>query len=766
MSRLRFFQKPTLVSLPILLALAVLLVLLRWRWHFLFPPQAPRFPPEQRETRALWHEARQLAATARLSLHPGPWAAETARCLCGDAGLDPEGDLAEALETLAGELLEASGLYGFPPDAALDYALSDLAEGLALREELRDKILLLREAQRHEATVRDYVADILAGLLASVEAPPSERGQGAFRVPLLSCVEDAPALVEGIVGRTLDDAIRHTSLFRGLRDRLMDNLDAVSDELTPREYARKKKLDPAETLETYLKGTPFLPAFAASLPFSIPQSARFEHTHVVAGSGHGKTQTLQHLILADLDRARRERFGFALIDSQGDLIARLTRLSLFDPEGGELAGRLTIIDPNDLKHPAGLNLFDYDLDRFQGFSEVEREKIFHGVLELYAYIFSSLLGAELTQKQGVVFTNLARAMLVMPDPTIYTFYDFVEDGTKFKPYIEKLDGIPRRFFETQFFTNAYSQTRQQIVTRLLGVLGNPAFERMFAHPKNNVDMFGAMQAGQVVVVNTAKDLLKSEGSSILGRFFVALIVQATLARAAVPERERTPYHVYIDEAQEYFDRKTDELLNQGRKFRVGVTLAHQHLNQLDTELRATLKASTSVKLVGGVNHADALALAQEMNCSAEFVQSMRKRERQGHTEFACYVRHHTPQPVRLAVPLGAMERLPRMDAEAHARLIEDNRARVARRPELPPPERPEEASGGDGATVDVNIGTEAESQARPATEAGPEPTGTTARPRRYSPKTPRSGPKPPPQEPLRGEDGHIRPKDDLDFYVS
>lgn len=729
-----------------------------WRRFALFPPQAPRFPPEQRETQALWYEAQRLASTARLSLYPGPWARETVANLCRNGDFDPYGDLAAALATLAEALLDASGLYGFPPDAALDYALSDMAEGLRLREELRDKVLLLKQAAHYERIVADFVTDILAGLVSAVEAPPSEGGRGAFCVPLLSCVEDLPGVIEGIMGRTFAEDIRQTPLFPGLGVRLLDNLEVISKEpFSPKEYLGKKKLEPAEALETFLKGTPFLDVFAASLPFAIPEAARFEHMHVVAGSGHGKTQTLQSLILEDIERAQQERFGFALIDSQGDLISKLTRLSVFDPEDGELAGRLVIIDPNDLKHPAGLNLFDYNLDRFKGFSELEQEKIFHGVLELYTYIFSSLLGAELTQKQGVVFTNLARAMLVMPNPNIYTFYDFVEDGTKFKPYLEKLDGIPRRFFETQFFTNTYSQTRQQIVTRLLGVLGNPAFERMFAHPKNNVDMFGAMQAGNIVVVNTAKDLLKSEGSSILGRFFIALTTQATLARAAVSERERTPYHVYIDEAQEYFDRKTDELLNQGRKFRVGVTLAHQHLNQLDTELRATLKASTSIKLVGGVNHADALALAQEMNCSAEFIQGMRKNEKKGYTEFACYVRHHTPQPVRLAVPFGGMERLPKMDAQAHMQLIEENRAKVSGLPKLAAPETPEKTggeagSGGEEPKERPGTGAEPPPRPEPAPADAPAPKEAPTAKRPSRPKAPREKPAP--------------PADALDFEIS
>jgi hypothetical protein len=50
---------------------------------------------------------------------------------------------------------------------------------------------------------------------------------------------------------------------------------------------------------------------------------------------------------------------------------------------------------------------------------------------------------------------------------------------------------------------------------------------MFSHSKNKVDLFEAMNKGSLILINTAKDLLKQDGCEILGRFFIALIGQAT-----------------------------------------------------------------------------------------------------------------------------------------------------------------------------------------------------------------------------------------------
>ena len=70
------------------------------------------------------------------------------------------------------------------------------------------------------------------------------------------------------------------------------------------------------------------------------------------------------------------------------------------------------------------------------------------------------------------------------------------------------------------------------------MLGNPAFERMFANRRNKVDMFSAINGGSVVLVNTAKEFLQQEWCEIFGRFFIALVAQAAIQRAAIPESKR------------------------------------------------------------------------------------------------------------------------------------------------------------------------------------------------------------------------------------
>jgi hypothetical protein len=305
-------------------------------------------------------------------------------------------------------------------------------------------------------------------------------------------------------------------------------------------------------------------------------------------------------------------------------------------------------------------------------------------------VFGALLGAELTARQGVIFRYLAHLLMVVPDATIHTLIDFMEEPEKIAPYIGKLEGSARRFFETQFLSRFFNDTRQQILTRIYGVLATGVLDRMFSHKRNKVNLFAEMNRGSLILINTAKDLLKQEGTEILGRFFIALICQAAQERASIPEDKRMPTFVYIDEAHDYFDESMENLFNQARKYAVGLCVAHQNLDQFEQYLRATVMSSTAIKLVGGLSSHDASAFSKDMHTEPEFLLSMRKHDSE--TQFACFVRNLTERPIPLSIPFGTMEGQPRLSPQALQALRAQNRSRysvVADDNSLPPPQEQE-----------------------------------------------------------------------------
>lgn len=468
-------------------------------------------------------------------------------------------------------------------------------------------------------------------------------------------------VVEAIGIAPFNEEIIHLGLMKRMRHRLETNLVIASggnardvDSFTrqpkyPTQFDYKK---PYDLVSAYLSGTPLFDLFEGQVDFTIPSSARFEHHHIIAGSGHGKTQTLQYLIAKDLKSVERGERTVIVIDSQGDLIRNVSNLKIFAP-GQPMHDRIVIIDPTDVEFPVSLNLFDVGLERLNQYSQLDRERLTNSILELYDFVLGSLLDAGMTQKQNVIFRYVTRLMLRIPNATIHTFRELMEPKSeeKFAEHIAKLTGTAKQFFETEFSSREFEQTKKQVLRRLWGILENQTFERMFSHPRSKLDLFSEMNTGKVILINTAKDLLKESGTEIFGRFFIALIAQAAQERATLPANKRMPTFVYIDEAADYFDRNIGIILSQARKYNVGMVLAHQYLGQLEPKLQEAFSANTSIKFAGGVSTRDARALGPQMSADPSLIESQPKGS------FASYIRGVTNSALPLRFPFGHMEKM-------------------------------------------------------------------------------------------------------------
>jgi hypothetical protein len=579
---------------------------------------------------------------------------------------------AELIHAFIAELFEYEALFQLPE---INWNQTrTIAELWDIRDELTRQRGFVSDFEENCERLTATLTTVLEPLYTACPALllESEDNDG-ITVPttLLASIGNLGGVTQSMLGAAFEEELAERNLLSRLSAQLERNLIAASggNPTDPKSFSRAPKLpeqfdakSPEQLVLTYLGGTPLLPLFNQTLDFTIPTEARFEHHHIVAGSGHGKTQTLQYLIAKDLEAVVDGTRSVIVLDSQGDLIRNISSLKCF-AAGEPLHDRVVIIDPSDVEWPVSLNLFDVGMERLSGYAPLERERLTNSILELYDFVLGTLLSAEMTQKQNVIFRYVTRLMLHIPDATIHTLRELMEPGSekKFAPHIAKLSGTARHFFETEFTSREFDQTKKQVLRRLWGILENQTFERMFSHPRSKLDLFAEMNAGKVILINTAKDLLKEQGTEIFGRFFIALIAQAAQERATLPAHKRIPTFVYIDEAQDYFDRNIGIILAQARKMKVGMILSHQFLGQLEPKLQEAFAANTAIKFAGGVSAKDARAFAPMLYCTPELI------EAQGKGSFATNVRGVTKGAVPLQFPLGYLEKLPRMEnIEKHA----------------------------------------------------------------------------------------------------
>ena len=626
--------------------------------------------------------AKQIAVGIRTDDDVCAWAiAVVDRAIQINGGTGAHSPLRHQLITFMAEMCDLEGWFFFGEMSPSNAPQSEL---WAWEDHLRRVGAFCADFEKTTDLVVRYLAFLIHPLVRAhphLIDPVQDQGSTiTFTTHLNDMIDDLPSVVEGMIQTTYAPELDALNLCQNLRRHLHKKTIAASGGLAVQSGqkpqlklpTKNRAIPPDEAAQAYLGGSPLMGLLDISLPIRLPDATRFEHMHIVAGSGHGKTQTLQSLILRDLHKVARGDASIIVMDSQSDLINTIASLNVFAPDQ-PLADRLVLIDPTDLEWPVALNLFDAGLERLDQYGALERERLTNSILELYDFVLGSLLDAGMTQKQTVIFRYITRLLLHIPQATIHTLRELLEDGggDKYQAYINKLEGSARAFFDNEFNGKEFVATKRQVVRRLYGILENQTMERMFSHPKSKLDLFNEMNAGKVILINTAKDLLKEQGTEILGRFFIALIAQAAQERAVLPKDQRLPTFVYIDEANDYFDRNIGIILSQARKYNVGMVLAHQFLGQLEPRLHEAVAANTSIKFAGGVSAKDARALSSDLRTDAGFIEAQRK------LSFAAFVKGQTKRAISIDIEPGQMERQPRMSHEDKAVLRDLMRARYA-----------------------------------------------------------------------------------------
>jgi hypothetical protein len=632
------------------------------------------------ETIALYHDVRREHEASAWS-HPDIVATMTGKCveLLRQLVTFPEyKPVLNALYVCLKSVVALESTIISFPEIDWSRARLSMKEQVDLNRFLRAKEHFLGNQERVWQLILNALGNVFGGIIQYLPELPDEK-KPTLTVPLITLIKEPNEVVQGIVETLLKEPLIDAGLFRSLQKQFYENGCHVSGAVPYQESKRPlisaidSELPPELLVDGYLSGTPFLELLKTEVPFAIPQQTRFEHHWIIAGTGHGKTNALANLVLDDLQRVADGEGSLVVIDSQNSLIPAIAHLPFF-AEGQPLSDKLVLIDASDVEYPVALNLFDVGLQRINSYSMLDRERLLNTTAEVMQFILASLLGAEMTSRQSTLFGYSLQAMQVIPNATIHTFRQLMEpNGRKrFASELSKLESRAREFFETQFDAQIFAQTKQQVVARLFAICENRTFDRMLSNPKSKLDLFTEINAGKVILINTAKDLLKQDGTEIFGRFFLALIAQAAQERATLHPSRRLPCYVYIDECQDYLstDSNFTMILEQARKQNVGVVVAHQYLTQLSQKTLDSLYANTSIKFAGGVSDKDAYALARNMRCEPTFIAEQPKGS------FAGFVRNETKAALSLKFRLIHLDRV-RMTDSQYGKMLSKIRAKYA-----------------------------------------------------------------------------------------
>jgi hypothetical protein len=324
----------------------------------------------------------------------------------------------------------------------------------------------------------------------------------------------------------------------------------------------------------------------------LPPRESLRHLHVIGPSGVGKSTLLAHLILADLAAGR----SVVTIDPKGDLVTDvLARLPQDHRE------KVVVLDPSD-PAPVGFNPLDGGAVGIDGVLHVLRSiwsdswgprlgDVLHaGLLTLAATPGHSLAELPLLLTEAN-FRRPLVARAVAEDP--------IGLGT-FWPWFDGLSPELR------------SQVLGPVMSRMRALLLRPDLRAVLGQGEPRFNPLDVFTKHQALLVRLPKGQLGSEGTQLLGSLLVAHIWRLSQGRAAIPAERRHPVSLVLDEFQEFLRLPIDlpDALVQARGLGVGLTLAHQHLGQLDSAVRSAVLANAGSRIVFRSDFDDAGVIAK------------------------------------------------------------------------------------------------------------------------------------------------------------
>ena len=172
----------------------------------------------------------------------------------------------------------------------------------------------------------------------------------------------------------------------------------------------------------------------------------------------------------------------------------------------------------------------------------------------------------------------------------------------------------RTFLQKEFdrFTFGYRADGIAPIQNKVGAfLADPLLNRILTAPKQDLHIRRIMDEGQVLLVNLAKGRIGEDSSSLLGGLLVTTIGLAGYSRADIDPAKRRDFFVYVDEFQSFTTLALANMLSEMRKYRLGFTVAHQYLHQLEPDVRHAVLGNAGTIISFRVGAEDAPYLARE-----------------------------------------------------------------------------------------------------------------------------------------------------------
>jgi hypothetical protein len=294
---------------------------------------------------------------------------------------------------------------------------------------------------------------------------------------------------------------------------------------------------------------------------------RFRHLYIVGQTGTGKSTLLLTLALEDLKAGN----GFCIMDPHGDLCDYI-----MERYPKERINDLIYFDLANTEYPIAFN----PLDGTE--TEDERDVVTNDLIEM----FVSMYGEEIFGPRIQDYFRNACFLLMEQEEggTLVDIMRLFTDDAFAESKIRNVKSPVIAAWWNKTYRKMGDREKAEIIPFLQAKFApfttSSYIRNIIGQPKSAFNFGQAMQEKKVILCKLSKGLVGEENSKLIGKMVAMQIKQATLKRASMESKDRVPFYLYVDEFQNYVSQSFESILSEARKYKLGLNMAHQYMDQL------------------------------------------------------------------------------------------------------------------------------------------------------------------------------------------
>lgn len=307
------------------------------------------------------------------------------------------------------------------------------------------------------------------------------------------------------------------------------------------------------------------------------QEDRLRHFYIIGQTGTGKTTLMKNMITQDILAGH----GVCMIDPHGTDIEDV--LGIVPPERAQ---DVIYFDPSRMDRVVGLNMLEYDPKK-------PEQKTFV-VNELFS-IFQKLYGSN-PESMGPMFEQYFRnaTLLVMEDPesgnTLMDISRVMSDAKYRRMKLEKATNPVVVQFWREIATKAGGEASLEnivpyIVSKFDVFTANDYMRPIIGQQHSAFNFRDIMDSKKILLVNLSKGRLGDINANLIGMIIVGKLLMAALSRVDDPTKSFPDFYLHMDEFQNISTDSISAILSEARKYKLGLTMAHQFIAQLEDDIK-------------------------------------------------------------------------------------------------------------------------------------------------------------------------------------